>query len=181
MIFITDSKQELFADTLPAAKLVHFSQNCAESELVYAYFKMYVRSGNLYIFNYVFEESANAQTLFCLNLNPKQDAFFELTLAPNGALNCSYIDGAKRTDVYTQFARTVNGGDEQGLYRLSEFVIDKKNIKKYFGLELKSGALMSGNAFILPCDGCYGAAFELPPAALPPYPAAFGDFLVVSY
>ena len=161
---ITNSRDALPMETLPALKITHFNGEPARGQ-VYAYLRCYVRDGEIPFSVTVFDETPPHTARFGFAVTPDDAAgtyLFASCTKQQGDALWLYRTGEpadvplRRLEMPPM--RHLAGSDEQGFYWSAEGVLPAQAFRTAFG-----------------------AAFPVPTGAGVPTAAGFGTFVVVPY
>ena len=188
---ITESRETLPMETLPAWKITHFygtpTRGC-----VYAYLRCYVQNGAMPFSVTVFDGAPRetARFGFAVTLNDTAGIYLFASCA-KGQDAALWLYRASETaegaDVPIRklempAVRQLAGSDEQGVYWSAEGVLPAGTLREIFGRIPKAGDLLPANAFLYDeAEQAFGAACPVPPGCTVPTASGFGALVVVPY
>ena len=185
---ITNSRDALPMETLPALKITHFNGEPARGQ-VYAYLRCYVRDGEIPFSVTVFDETPPDTARFGFAVTPDDAAgtyLFASCTKQQGDALWLYRTGEpadvplRRLEMPPM--RHLAGSDEQGFYWSAEGVLPAQAFRTAFGRVPRVRGILPGNAFLYDVsEPAFGAAFPVPAGAGVPTAAGFGTFVVVPY
>ena len=174
---LTDSREALSMNTLPALKLTHFSGHPARGE-VYAYVRLYLFEGALRLCVTSFDETPpeTARMALCL-------AFADDETRTVRVVFSKYAEAAVDLPGRTQSVPTIlsTGADEQGWYWQREGELSEALLREALGRAPRAGDVLAGNVIAYDeSEDAFGAAFPVPGKDAFS-PDGFDVFPVVSY
>lgn len=185
---ITESRDALPMETLPAWKITHFYGTPARG-CVYAYLRCYVQSGAM-PFSFTVFDGAPRKTArfgFAVTLDDTAETYLFASCAKgqNAALRL-YRAGegadAPVRKLEIPAVRQLAGSDEQGVYWSAEGVLPAGTLREIFGRTPKTGDVLPANAFLYDeAEQAFGTACPVPPGCSVPTAAGFGALVVVPY
>ena len=175
---LTDSREPLAMNTLPALKLTHFHGAPARGE-VYAYVRMYLFHGAVRFCVTGFDETPpkTARMALCLAFAEDERRAVRVVLS-------KYADAAAEFPGRSEKVKTLlsTGADEQGWYWQREGELDARLVQEALGRLPKAGDVLVGNAVSYDVsEDAFGAAFPVPEGADAFSPDGFDVFPVVAY
>lgn len=192
---ITESRDALPMETLPAWKITHFYGTPARG-CVYAYLRCYVQNGAIPFSVTVFDGAPRetARFGFAVTLDDTAGTYLFVSCAKgqNAALwlcrahETAADDGVPADVPVRQLEmpamRQLAGSDEQGVYWSAEGVLPAETLREIFGRTPKAGDLLPANAFLYDeAERAFGAACPVPPGCAVPTASGFGALVVVPY
>ncbi len=185
---ITESRDALPIEALPALKITHFTGEPARGR-VYAYLRCYVHDGAIPFSVTVFDGAPRdtARFGFAVTLDSAAEIYLFASCAKgrDGKL-WLYRAGAEfdmpLRPMEMPALRQLAGSDEQGVYWGVEGVIPAGTLREVFGRIPKAGDMLPANAFLYDkAEAAFGAAYPVPEGRGVPSASGFGTLVVVPY
>ena len=188
---ITESREPLPMETLPAWKITHFYGTPARG-CVYAYLRCYVQNGAIPFSVTVFDGTPRetARFGFAVTLDDTAGIYLFASCA-KGQDAALWLYRANETGVGADVpvrrlempaVRQLAGSDEQGVYWSAEGVLPAGTLREIFGRTPKAGDFLPANAFLYDeAEQAFGAACPVPPGCMVPTASGFGALVVVPY
>ncbi len=185
---ITESRDALPMETLPAWKITHFYGEPARG-CVYAYVRCYVRGGSIPFSVTVFDGAPRktARIGFAVTLDDAVQTYLFMSCAKGqGGALWLYRAGEGGDTPVRQLQmpalRELSGSDEQGVYWGAEGVLPAEALREVFGCVPKAGDLLPAGAFLYDtAESAFGSACPVPPGCMAPGASGFGALVVVPY
>ena len=188
---ITESRDALLMETLPAWKITHFYGEPARG-CVYAYLRCYVRNGAIPFSVTVFDGAPRpmARIGFAVTLDDTAATYLFASCA-KGRDAALWLYRAHETgegadtpvrQLEMPALRQLSGSDEQGVYWGAEGVLPAETLREIFGRVPRTGDLLPANVFLYDeAEPAFGAACPVPPGCAAPTASGFGALVVVPY
>lgn len=185
---ITESRDTLPMETLPAWKITHFYGTPARG-CVYAYVRCYVQNGAIPFSVTVFDGAPRKTARIGFAVTPDDTAamyLFASCAKGQGGTLWLYRAGEEADIPVRQLEmpalRELAGSDEQGVYWSAEGVLPAAALRAVFGRVPKTGDLLPANAFLYDtAEPAFGAACPVPEGCTVPTASGFGALVVVPY
>lgn len=185
---ITESRDALPMETLPAWKITHFYGTPARG-CVYAYLRCYVRNGAMPFSVTVFDGAPRetARIGLAVTLDDAAGTYLLVSCAKGQDAALWLYEAREGGDVPLRrlampAVRQLAGSDEQGVYWGAEGVLPAGALREVFGRVPKAGDLLPANVFLYDeAEPAFGAACPVPPGSTAPTASGFGAMVVVPY
>ena len=145
IIYLSDSV--IPWDTQSAFKLTQYKAS-GESNMIFCYFKAYVRNGDLVLCSYCFKEHPSGKTdlRLYLTLHPeKNDDVMQIVYGFDGIDSIKMKSGITPSDIGSVPFYPFKADDEQGFYWCGEITVPAQVCRRLFGSELKDDDLLAIN------------------------------------